>query len=308
MSSSESMIYCEHIISMSLTGNAHPNEHPSVKDSLFADETIDIILIMEAILKSQSKYQEKSRVIFIIVIAMLVLQTVSLSAEEKDPLGTITFFIGDVQISHENEKDTVKAEIGQNVYPGDIISAGKESRAELTLHTGNIIRVDQNSQYQLLFQEGKEEDKGNKVVLRVTLGKLWVNLKNLIQTGQSIEIRSPDAVMAVRGTIARFDANKGSSLVYVYRGYVEVAATKKTDVSGKIEVKGVDGPTTVTGPHSVDGPYQVSREAWTEIIAGQMITIDADGKSNRQKFDTKAAGDGWAQWNKMRDATLSTDN
>ena len=74
--------------------------------------------------------------------------------------GTITFMIGDVFVSHDKTA-WVNANLDMKIHQGDQIRTEAESRCEITLEDGTIVRMDENTLYSqfLLIRERLNEDK-----------------------------------------------------------------------------------------------------------------------------------------------------
>jgi hypothetical protein len=124
-----------------------------------------------------------------------------------------------------------------------------------------------------------------------------------------VEVKSPSAVIAVRGTIYRLDVEPDSSTTLkVYDGEVEVSPAQASMGMGQRQPETPVGPPTdVPGPTDVAGPRDVSESEWMEIIkAQQQIVIGADGSFKRSDFDpVEDAQSDWVQWNKKRDELLN---
>jgi hypothetical protein len=190
------------------------------------------------------------------------------------------------------------------VVNGDKIETKKQSRCELTYDDGSVVRIDEQTIYTV---EKAKIDKKEKVVeSRLSIGKLWANIKKLVRGRDSWKLKSPAAVVAVRGTIYRMNAGADSSTqVLVYNGDVEVGPAES---SGQQQGMGVapGQPRQVQGPVQVQGPREVSLGQWLEIVrAQQQIVIRPDGTYAKSDFSLEEdAKLEWVQWNQERDALL----
>jgi hypothetical protein len=228
----------------------------------------------------------------------------SAPAGERQQLGKVSIYIGDVRVRPMGREIWDKPGMEHPIYQGDALRAGPESRAEVTLSTGDVIRIGEQSIFEfddLAIADGEVEGEAN-----LPFGKFWSRVKSLGDDGMAV--RSPNAVMAVRGTTWRADAGRDSSLsVRVYDGQVDV---NSLDEGGQIppppEPPPPPGqPQPIQAPTPVPGPYQVSLDEWVQLTAGGQLTLRPDGRFDTQQFDRQQdAEDPWVQWNQQRDDEL----
>ncbi len=227
------------------------------------------------------------------------------SFKPKEPtVGKITFPLGNVLLLPKGATRYQKVYLNMPVKNGDKIETKKTARCEITFNDKSVVRIDEQTIYTIekaiISSEKKEVDSF------LFLGKLWANVKKLIAGNDSWKLKSPSAVVAVRGTVYRMNAGAdSSSQVLVYDGNVSVAP------AGKTSAKQTDGlkpgtPRQVQGPSQVQGPKEVSVGEWLEIVkAQQQIVVKPDGSYAKSEFnladDSKLD---WVKWNKERDKLL----
>ncbi len=167
-----------------------------------------------------------------------------------------------------------------------------------------MVRIDEQSIYTI--EKAIMDSDKKEVESKLSIGKLWANLKKLIRGKDSWKLKSPAAVVAVRGTIYRMNAGADSSTqVLVYQGQVDVRPSTAAGVQQGMGV--VPGPPRqVQAPTQVAGPRQVSMRDWFEIIkAQQQIVVRPDGSYAKSDFNPiEDAKLDWVKWNKARDAEL----
>ena len=227
------------------------------------------------------------------------------ATREYDEIGKITFPMGEVKVSHAGSTEMLTAELNAPVYAKDKICTGKESRCEVTLMDGSVIRIGENSIFD--FDEVKVKDKKVQGKAKLKSGSIWSNLIRLSKSDESVQIQTPTSVMAVRGTVFRTDAGADSATsVLVYEGAVDVNLTQKmSDTVRSSEKRKPGPPQQVSGPKEVPGPYEVSLDEWMRIVAGMQINVRKDGKFHSFKFDAEAdAQIDWVKWNKERDQAV----
>jgi len=244
--------------------------------------------------------QNLSRLLVIIIVALL---TVSFSPEQPS-VGKITFPLGNVLVLSQGETRFRKATFNMPVINGDKVETKKESRCEITYTDGSVVRIDEQSIYTI--EKATIDDEKKEVESSLSIGKLWANLKKLIRGKDSWRLRSPAAVVAVRGTVYRMNAGADSSTqVLVYDGEVDVRPWGGG--AGQSGMGVAPGPPRqVQAPTQVAGPTQVSLQQWIEIVkAQQQIVVRPDGSFARSDFNLREDEKlDWVQWNKKRDADL----
>ncbi len=217
----------------------------------------------------------------------------------RQAAGTVTFMIGDVFVSSTG-KDWVDADFDMKVYKGSWIKTGAESRCEITLEDGSIVRMEENSLQ--CFEKVKAIMDQRKSSIFLSAGKIWLNARKIISKNDSFQVRTDKAVCAIRGTKFRVDTGSNYTRISVYNG--EVAAWSA--LFDRPEYK-VDKDADISKPYPVAGPYPVSMEKWVEIVkAFQQITIDAKGRYKKQDLEIKSLSeDPWVIWNMTRDSLIN---
>jgi len=198
-----------------------------------------------------------------------------------------------------------KAGFNQKLFPGDKIRTEKQARCEIKYNDGSIIRIDQQSIYTIVKVETKGEEK--QVESSLTIGSLWANIKKLVHKADNWLLRSPTAVVAVRGTVYRMDAtDDNSSKVLVYDGSVSVAPPTWSPGGAQGNQQGGGAPKYVQGPQQVQGPKQVTLEEWVEIVkAQQQIIVKPDGSYQKSDFNlVEDSKNSWVKWNMERDKLI----
>ncbi len=250
-----------------------------------------------------------------VVLVALVLSFLIVGNAAQEPVGKITFPLNRVFVIRAGSSELQMAHFNMDVFPGDKIETRKESRCEITLKNGDVVRIDENSIYTL--EEVVVTEKTVKAESFLNVGKLWSTVRKVFSKDDYFKVKSPSAVIAVRGTIYRIDvAPDSTTQLRVYDGAVEVKPynpsmgmkeeSPQEKGAGEKQVKPDWPPRDVSGPTDVAGPRTVTMEEWLEIIkAQQQIVIRPDGSYEKSEFDpVQDAKSDWVQWNKKRDAML----
>ena len=225
-----------------------------------------------------------------------------------DPVGKITFPLNRVFVIRPHVERPLMATFEMDVYAGDKVETKKESRCEITFLNGHVVRLDENSIYTV--EKAVLSQDRTQVESKLSLGRLWSNIRKIFSKQDYFRVKSPTAVVAVRGTIYRINANPDSSTeVYVYRGEVAVSPARSRGSQpggGGGGPHRLQKPPQVAPPSQVQGPHQVSLETWFEIVkAQQQIIVRPDGSYQKAAINlAQDAALDWVQWNRQRDALL----
>jgi len=238
----------------------------------------------------------------ILIAAVFVL--LSFKVPEVPVVGEISFPLGNVLVYEKGKTRATKATFKMPLHNGDKIETKKTSRCEMKFKDGSVVRIDEQTIYTIDHAQFKEKEK--QVEASLSLGRLWANVKKLFSRSDSWKLKSPAAVVAVRGTIYRMDAAADSSTtVRVYEGNVAVSPPVPPSQQQGMGVA-PGKPQQVAPPTQVQGPKQVSVEQWIEIIkAQQQIVVRPDGSYTKSDFDMQQDAESeWVKWNQERDKLL----
>jgi hypothetical protein len=242
------------------------------------------------------------------IFAGLFLILVSFTSTSREPVGKVTFPLNRVFVIQEGSSDLQMAHFNMAVFSGDKIETKRESRCEITLHNGDVVRIDENSIYTL--EDVKVAEEKIQASSFLSVGRLWATIRKIFSEDDYVKVKSPTAVIAVRGTIYRLDvADDSLTTLKVYDGEVEVSPqASSTGMAPQQPQKTgpIGPPQDVAGPTDVQGPRDVSIAQWMEIVkAQQMVVIKPDGRFEKSDFDLVEDGKSdWVQWNKKRDQLL----
>lgn len=234
---------------------------------------------------------------------LLVLSCLALAQAEGQNTARLSFLSGEVTFQKAGQGSWVPATFNQPILTGDRIRTAADSRAEILLANGSVVRLAENSTFAM--SELKQKNNAQTTKGKLLVGKLWANVAKLAKRDQ-FGVESPTAVAAVRGTVYRLGVGeKGDTQIRVYDGTIEVRGRARSQVQGKVPQE-KEAPQEVSGPGEVPGPHEVSMKEWVEIVkAQQQITIAPDGSYKKTGFDlAQDAQEEWVQWNKARDKVL----
>jgi len=216
------------------------------------------------------------------------------------PIGFINFMIGgpgDITILHKGAAEWLAAKLKMDVLNGDRMTTKAESRCEVKLTDGSLIRVGENSQFE--FSQASLGKATKHVKAELTKGRVWVSAKPVKGSSQ-FQVKSPTAVCAIRGTIYRMEVDSTTKIL-VYDGAVDVGPSAALQQELQKRPKSLK-PYQVPGPYEVPPPYQVTLEQWIRIVRGFQVEIRPNGLFAKSRIDeAEDAKLDWVRWNKERD-------
>ncbi|MCK5034080.1 MAG: FecR domain-containing protein, partial [Calditrichia bacterium] len=141
----------------------------------------------------------------------------------------VKFVIGNVELQKNQQINWVKLGLNYNVYEGDRIKTLSNSRVELDMPDGSILKINENAVFDINELKTPESDGEDKMSFTLWVGKLWGGFKKIFSDRQERTIESPSAVVAIRGTTIEMDVDiQQKTTVRVIEGSVSVKS-KDTD-------------------------------------------------------------------------------
>lgn len=157
------------------------------------------------------------------VAAVAIVAVVFLSREESFRSMAVDRLQGTTLITNETagEKEAYK---GMHLYSGDDVKVQKESNLTLRLDADKYMYAQENTHFKV---ESTENETDNKLVIHLSEGGTLNRLENSLKDGESYTVETPNATMAVRGTVFRVTVDRDEegliyTLVEVFDGKVQV--------------------------------------------------------------------------------------
>ncbi len=146
----------------------------------------------------------------------------------------VKFVIGKVEIQASQQTNWQKLNLRAEVAEGDRIKTALNSRVELDLPDGSILKINENSTFDITELKDPETDNEDKMSFTLWAGKFWGSFKKIFTGKQERTVESPSAVVAIRGTTIEMEVDlKQKTIVRVLEGTVTV---KSKDTEGEITV------------------------------------------------------------------------
>lgn len=161
----------------------------------------------------------KTIVGFALVLMLMTSAAYAKTGSKQKPageaVGTLITVQGSVTITRQGQElKGSKVKKGDLVYAGDIIKTLELARAQILLNDGSFVRLNHNTTLELK-QKG-DKKKTNR--LKVLFGNLWAKVK---KTDSGLEIETPSAVAAIKGTELEVEVLKKLAMLLVWNGLVQ---------------------------------------------------------------------------------------
>jgi len=175
---------------------------------------------------------------------------------------TVSFLKGKATVTASSEQ---LLSLGGIVKEGATVSTFKETRLELKLEDGSVIRLGPFSTMVLKVSKS-DAASGRTTEVDLKKGRGWLNVAKA--EGTTFKVSTPSAVAAVKGTVFRLEVDNTGSQVNVYDG--EVAVEKGGD------------------------QILLKKDEMVLPQGGKPVPFTAED-------DQRQDQDGWIAWNKSRD-------
>ncbi|MEW5736247.1 MAG: FecR family protein [Thermodesulfobacteriota bacterium] len=226
------------------------------------------------------------------VFLLSILPALAGDAPEKKAPARITFLTGDASVAAEG-KEPVPAKLSMEVRTGDTVATGADSRCEVTLMDGSILRMGENGSHKIARADFKEKKASVAVFSRA--GRIWAKVSKTMDKNREFSVGTDKAVCAVRGTVFNVSTDSGQTDISVFEGKVAAAPA--------LPAAGLSSPGKVSAPSSVPGPHAVTMARWVEIVSAmQRLVVKNDGTYSRSDItEDQVREDPWVKWNRERD-------
>ncbi len=211
----------------------------------------------------------------------------------------ITYIAGDVEILRQGTSDWQPAKMNEELSEGDRIKVKKNSMAELITEKNSVIRLSENSAFEITKLEKDPVKKTETSKFALSLGRLWNKARKLLSPRSEYTVSTPTAISGIRGTVYSIDILANSDTRFkTYSGSIDVWNPCERPTGNMMPPKKVSGPVPVAGPHPV------GMKEWTSIILTkhQQIVVTKQGPLKKEAFDPlKDRDNAWVKWNVERD-------
>ncbi len=148
------------------------------------------------------------------ILTLIFVLTTSLSASAV--VGTVTKIVGSVKVKSEGSITKSKVKQDQKVQEGDLITTSKKGRVVISLVDGSDVVVDKSSSIHFKKNNSVEQN-GGKVFYKIASR----DAKN------SIKIKTPFAIIGIKGTTFTVNSNEGQESVALKEGKIGVTSIEE---------------------------------------------------------------------------------
>jgi len=195
---------------------------------------------------------------------------------QKNSSASVKFVIGRVEVLAGGQTSWKSARMNQKIFSGDRISTKLNSRIEIGMPDGSVIKINENTTFDVKEIKTAEEDKDDSMSFTVWAGSIWAKFKKVVSSRQKRVIESPSAVVAVRGTTLDINVDQGQATkVRVYEGRV---AVKSKTAGGEVLVGSNQQSTVEKGKAPTPAQSFTPDAGETKETAGGLVLNVEAGK------------------------------
>jgi hypothetical protein len=184
-----------------------------------------------------------------VALAMLA-AAVPAAAQEVPRVGVVTALDGSVTVARAAAPEPLALRFKDGVFLNDRIKTGEQSIVRVLLGGKAVVTVRERSTLAIT------EVPGTSTLSLLSGGIAVAVVRERMKPGESLEIRMPNAVAAVRGTSLIADRQGDRSIITVLHGLVEIRRLDTAAArlgSAIVQVRGLQR-VTITGPPAASLP------------------------------------------------------
>ena len=140
----------------------------------------------------------------------------------SSPLGQVQSLFGDVRVIRQGTP--YQAKVGSPLSGEDVLTTGKKSQAKVAMSDKNIVILQAESELKVksyfLKKQDHQSKQKNAAVFEIPQGSTRFQIEAL-PAGESLEVRTPSAVVGVRGTDFLVKHQGDTTEVITFDGVVE---------------------------------------------------------------------------------------
>jgi len=147
-------------------------------------------------------------------LAVFVLVTLcpNLAWSQPEKVGIVTTLVGNVTARRVILPESVPLKFKDDVFYEDTITTGDQSLARVLLGGKSIVTIRERSVLTITESPGRS-------FVNLESGKIGLAVaRDRLAPGESVDIRTPNAVIGVRGTVVVTEVLPGASNIYFLRG------------------------------------------------------------------------------------------
>lgn len=175
-----------------------------------------------------------------------------------DTLRVAKFIVtqGDVKVLRAGGEKPFPAFKGMGLTQGDTVVTGKDGQATLEVAEDKEMKIAANTRLMISELVQSLQDNADQTSFYLKAGQVYTNVKKTLAPGAKYEIRTPTAVMGVRGTQFFVNLSNGLAQVVTLEGQVTITISQ--------QVTGDDGTVTTQNVEIQVQPNQVFVQSGSE--------------------------------------------
>jgi len=179
----------------------------------------------DAMMKTKMRRSSSVRLMLGLLALALLLLALPLTARADEVIGKITRLTGTATLIRQAVTSPIKAAVGMPVQLGDHIKTDAASMLRIELKDGSILTMGEKADLNLDRFEFDPNQETRSASFKVDLGKVRVFAKDLLKfKKKDFEIRTPTAVVGVRGTLFLVWVEEGVTHVACFENKIQVSS------------------------------------------------------------------------------------
>jgi hypothetical protein len=176
-------------------------------------------------------------------IAAISLMLPAAAPAQTSKAGVVTTLQGTATVARSSAPDPAPLKFKDDVFVQDRITTGEESIARILLGGKAVVTIRERSSLTIT-------ETATSSTIEMTSGKIALSVdKSRVKPGESVEIKTPNAVAAIRGTIIIAEVDPPSS-------QSPDSSTRFTLLTGVVDVTRIDQTGRLTGAPVILKPLQ----------------------------------------------------
>ena len=217
-------------------------------------------------------------VLFLLIGTTAVMGNLVFTEKSKNTEFTLVKETGTIYYKSQDDtdyKELDKTEI--TLTSGSFVKTDKDSYAKIFLEDNSLISLDQSTEIQLDLKESSTN-------INQLVGRTW-NRVRTVSKGGEYEVKTPNAIAAVRGTIFGIDAiNNDHSIAFVIENSVDVSRyEKKGDEQNILETIGLS-PDEMATIIRDDKSFRIEKQEIPDEFKNKIVKELMEGKLSTKEI------------------------
>ncbi len=164
----------------------------------------------------------------IVIIVMGIICGAAAAQQTSAERVTVSAAVGKVEVRSPRTGKWREVRAGMPVRMKWDIRTYVESSVDLKFENGTILKLGEKTVLNLEQLIKNNKLKATRTTIKVPAGKVWANVKKLVNQKSEFQFKTPTAVAAIRGTQLGIEAAPEESKIQVFEGRVEVTNNKSS--------------------------------------------------------------------------------